>query len=242
MSNRQFATTHWSVVFAAARAADDGGRRALETLCEQYWYPLYAYVRRQGHSADEASDLTQAFFVYFLDKHVVRCASPARGRLRSFLLTCLQNFLRNEMDRRRALKRGGGMTLVSFEGAGAEERYRLEPADREDPEQLFNRRWALSIIERALRTLRLEFTRRGKAATFDRLQPLMTADSAAERYRSAGDALGMTPGAVRVAVHRMRRQFRDLLRAEVSQTVDTEDTDEEVRDLLDALGPPRGHP
>jgi RNA polymerase sigma-70 factor (ECF subfamily) len=234
--NAGFATTHWSLVFAAARQNDVAGREALATLCEQYWYPLYVYVRRRGYTPEDAQDLTQAFFARLLDKGDVARATPTRGRFRSFLLTSLHNFLLNEFDRHRTLKRGGGTILLSLDLAGAEQRYRIEPVSTDNPDEQFNRKWALTVLEHALRQLRNEHDRDGKSSTFARLAGLITGGTADDSYRAAATDLAMNEGAVRVAVHRMRRRFRDILRAEVAQTVDPAEMDDEIQFLIRAAG------
>ena len=237
-----FATTHWSLVFAAARQDDTHGREALATLCEQYWYPLYVYVRRRGYAPEDAQDLTQAFFARLLSKGDVARATPTRGRFRSFLLTSLQNFLANEFDRQRTLKRGGGTMLLSLDLPAAEQRYQVEPVSSDNPDEQFNRKWALTVVERALRQLRIEHDRDGKGSMFARLSELMTAGTAEDSYRAAAIDLGMNEGAVRVAVHRMRRRFRDILRAEVAQTVDPVEMDDEIQFLIRAAGGKRTSP
>ena len=231
-----FATTHWSLVFAAARQDDTRGRDALATLCEQYRYPLYVYVRRRGYASEDAQDLTQAFFARLLGTGDVARATPTRGRFRAFLLTSLQNFVCNEFDRERTLKRGGGTMQLSLDLPAAEQRYRVEPVSTDNPDEQFNRKWALAVLEHALRQLRIEHDREGKGSMFARLSELMTTGSAEDSYRAAAIDLGMNEGAVRVAVHRMRRRFRDILRAEVAQTVDPAEVDDEIQFLIRAAG------
>src|SRR5688572_24052149 len=198
----RFATTHWSLVLAAARDEDRDGCRAMERLCEQYWYPLYVFVRRRGYAADDAQDLTQAFFARLLEKEDVARASPARGRFRSFLLASLQNFLINEWDRTRALKRGGGVRLTSIDTTDAEERYVSEPATTDTPDDSFNRKWALTLLDRALNETRRHYEGSGKSDVFARLSELMTSPDPGDSCRAAAADLDMTEGAVKVAVHR----------------------------------------
>jgi RNA polymerase sigma-70 factor (ECF subfamily) len=232
----KFATTHWSLVLAAAREEHRDGRLAMDSLCERYWYPLYVFVRRRGHSAEDAQDLTQAFFTRLLDKGDVARASPARGRFRSFLLASLQNFLINEYDRARALKRGGGVPVSSIDMTDAEQRYDAEPASDVSPDDQFHRKWALTLLDRALNQTRLEYERSGRSALFARLADLMTGPDLNDSHRQAAAALGMTEGAVKVAVHRMRRRFRDILRSQIAETVDVEELDDEIEFLIRAVG------
>ena len=232
----RFDTTHWSVVLAAGDDGTAGSRRALATLCETYWYPLYAYLRRQGHSAEDAQDLTQGFFQQVLEKGTVEQANPDRGRFRSFLLTSLKHYVTNEWDKQRARKRGGGTPHVSLELENAEGRYQLEPPDDTTPEKVFDRRWALTLLDNILGTLRAEFVRDDKEAVFDRLKVFLGGGSSDESYASVGRALDMSNGAVKVAVHRLRCRYRDLLRQEIAQTVTSpEETEAEIRHLWAAV-------
>ena len=231
----KFATTHWSLVLAAARDEDQDGRLAMESLCERYWYPLYVFVRRRGYPPEDAQDLTQAFFARLLEKGDVARASPARGRFRSFLLASLQNFLINEFERARALKRGGGVRISSIDMSDAEGRYVEEPASDVNPDDQFHRKWALALLDRALNQTRSEYERGGKSALFARLADLMTGADLDDSHREAAAALGMTEGAVKVAVHRMRRRFRDILRSQIAETVDADDLDDEIEFLIRAV-------
>lgn len=232
----RFATTHWSLVLAAARDEDRDGCRAMERLCEQYWYPLYVFVRRRGYPPEDAQDLTQAFFARLLEKGDVSRATPARGRFRSFLLASLQNFLLNELDRVRTLKRGGGVHITSIDMGDAEERFVSEPASADTADDHFHRRWALLLLDRGLHQTKLEYERAGKSALFARLVGLMTSTGVDESYREAAADLGMTEGAVKVAVHRMRGRFRDALRAQIAETVDPGEIDDEIAFLIRAVG------
>ena len=232
----RFETTEWSVVLAAGGENSSAARTALATLCETYWYPLYAYVRRQGHNADDAKDLTQAFFVRFLDKQAVHEVRRERGRFRSFLLASLRNFLLNDAEHQRTLKRGGGQIALPLDFETAEGRYLQEPQDLRTPERIFDRRWALTVLDRVLRRLRREWLDAGKGAEFDRLKVCLAGESPRGGYRELGQALGLTEGAVRVAVHRLRRQYQRRLREEIGRTVVTDDAvDEEIRYLFSAL-------
>jgi RNA polymerase sigma-70 factor (ECF subfamily) len=233
---RQFATTRWSQVLAAGQVHTGDSREALARLCESYWYPLYAYVRRWGHDADQAQDLTQEFFARLLEKHYLRAADPARGRFRSFLLASLKHFLSNERDRVGAAKRGGRATVVPLELETAEGRYRRELADAETPETIYERRWALVLLERSLARLRREFEAAGKQTLFARLEGHLTGDQQTVPYADLCAELGMSEGAIKVAVHRLRRRFGALLREEISETVsDPAEVDDEIRELFRAL-------
>jgi RNA polymerase sigma factor (sigma-70 family) len=231
-----FETTRWSVVLTAASRDASGAHKALTTLCETYWYPLYTFVRRQGYDADEAQDLTQAFFARLLEKHHVEDARRERGRFRSFLLASLKHFLLNEKQHRRTLKRGGGQAPLSLEFEAAEGRYQNEPPDPRTPETIFDRRWALTVLDGVLRRLRREAANADKIAEFDALKPCLHGDLPHGSYRALGETLGMTEGAVKVAVHRLRRRFQRCLREEIAQTVLTpEAVDEELQYLFRAL-------
>jgi RNA polymerase sigma factor (sigma-70 family) len=235
-AGRQFATTRWSQVIAAGAEQTGDSREALARLCELYWYPLYAYVRRWGYDADQAQDLTQEFFARLLEKHYLRAADPARGRFRSFLLASLKHFLSNERDRVSAVKRGGRATVIPLEFENAEGRYSREPPDHETPETVYERRWAMTLLERTLGRLRGEFEKAGKGAVFSRLEGLLTGEQDTLPYVELGAALGMSEGAVKVAVHRLRRRFGALLREEIAETVsDPAQVDDEIRELFRAL-------
>jgi RNA polymerase sigma factor (sigma-70 family) len=235
--SRQIATTRWSLVLAAGQRSSPQSSAALATLCENYWYPLYAYVRRRGHQADEAQDFTQAFFARLLEKNDLAAADPGRGRFRSFLLTSLKHFLANEWDRARAEKRGGGRTALSIDFGTAEERYRAEPSHDLTPEKIFERRWALMLLENVLARLHDESAQAGKADSFDRLKGFLTGEQSAVTYGQLAAELNLSEGALKVAVHRLRRRYRELLRAEIEETVaDPDEIDQEIRDLFSALG------
>jgi RNA polymerase sigma-70 factor (ECF subfamily) len=232
---RSFATTHWSLVQQAGAGSAPASRQALATLCEAYWYPLYAYVRRRGVRADEAADLTQAFFARLLEKRDLKMADPQRGRFRSFLLAAMNHFLANHWRAMRAQKRGGGKAPIPLDAREGEDRYRLEPAHDLTAERIFQRRWALTLIEQALDDLRDRFAADGKARQFEALKPCLTGDGG-ESYGAIGQSLGMNEGAVRVAVYRLRKRYRDALRDRIAQTVaDPADVDQEMRELLASL-------
>jgi RNA polymerase sigma factor (sigma-70 family) len=236
----RFLTTQWSMVLAAGGSASDDPAQALAlaTLCELYWYPLYAFVRRRGYDPDAAQDLTQAFFARVIEKAYLRDATPTRGRFRSFLLGSFKHFLANEWDHARALKRGGGHIVLPLdvELGDGESRYRLEPIDDETPEHLFERQWALALLARVLARLREENEQAGKLAQFDALKPVLTGEPIDETYAQLGDRLGMSEGAVKVAVHRLRRRMRVLLEEEIARTVaDPRDADDEIQHLFEVL-------
>jgi RNA polymerase sigma factor (sigma-70 family) len=229
----RFETTRWSLVRKARQGPDRD--EALGDLCRIYWPPLYSFLRRQGCRPEEAEDLTQAFFARLIEKDWLQDVEPDKGRLRSFLLVACRHFLANERDHQRALKRGGARGAVSLDLATAEERYRLEPRLEQSPEKLFDRRWALTVLQRVLGALREELPASGRD-TFDALRPFLLAGEADESYAEVAPRLGMRPGTVRVAVLRLRRRFQQRLRAEIADTVaDPADVDAEIRYLIRAL-------
>ena len=231
-----FVTTHWSVVLSARQKDSPQSAAALETLCRTYWYPLYAYVRRQGHSPPDAQDLTQEFFARLLQKDYLKAAAREKGRFRTFLLVALKRFLANEWDRLRAQKRGGGQPLLSLDTELAEERYRIEPVEGATADRIYERRWALTLLDRTMTRLREEFTGAGKAEEFKRLKVCLTAERGDISYAEIAAALGQSEATVRVAVHRLRKRFREVFREEIAQTVaSVEDIDEEVRYLMGVL-------
>ena len=232
----RFATTRWSLVCAAGKE-DSNARDALASLCETYWYALYAFLRRRGCSREEAEDVTQAFFARLLERGWVRSADRERGRFRTFLLTALNRFLTKERDKAHAAKRGGRRTRLSLDFEAGETRYRLEPADEQTPDRLFERRWALTVLDRVLSRLENEHADSpARAVKFAALKPLMTAADSTESYAAVGTILDMTEGAVKVAVHRLRKRYKELLREEVAQTVcDPAAVDQELADLRAAL-------
>jgi RNA polymerase sigma-70 factor (ECF subfamily) len=231
-----FVTTQWSVVLDAARSDTTRAQAALEKLCRTYWYPLYAYVRRRGHPAPDAQDLTQAFFARLLEHNWVGAADRERGRFRTFLLTAMSRFLSDEWDRLRAQKRGGGVVHVPVQLDTAETRYGHEPADDDTPEQCFERRWALTLLETVLQRLRVEYERAGKSELFATLNSSLVGGLESQPYAELAAQLGMNEGAVKVAVHRLRKRYRHLLRAEIAQTTaGTEDMEDELRHLFAVL-------
>jgi DNA-directed RNA polymerase specialized sigma24 family protein len=232
-----FDTTRWSVVVAAGGGDVPAARAAVATLCDTYWYPLYAFVRRRGATPDDARDLTQAFLASLLERRDFEQLSPDRGRFRSFLLASLKHFLANDAARRSTQKRGGGVTPLSLEFDGAEGRYSTEPADMSTPETLYERRWALTLIERVLSALRSELAASGRADEFDELKESLLGSGPVGGYAGAASRLGTTEGALKVAAHRLRRKFQAQLRREIAETVaDPAEIDDEIRYLIRALG------
>jgi RNA polymerase sigma-70 factor (ECF subfamily) len=232
----RFVTTRWSVVLDAGRTSSTRSAEALAHLCDSYWQPVYGFIRRQGYGADEGADLTQAFFTRVLEKGYFEDADPARGRFRSFLCTAVRHFLSNERDRERTLKRGGGHVLVSLDVETAEGQYQLDPRDDLTPERLFDRRWALTLIARVLARLDEAHVTGSKGLLYAQLKGFLTGDSAGTPYADIARAHGLSEGAVKVAAHRLRRQFRETLIDEISQTVsEPADIDAEIRYLFNAV-------
>lgn len=231
-----FATTHWSVVVAAADEDSSRARVALEELCRAYWYPLYAFVRRSGQREHDAQDLVQGFLATCLEKGYFRSADRSRGRFRSFLLLALKRFMANEWDRERAAKRGGGATPISLDALAAEQRYALEPVDTMTADRLYERRWATTLLERVLHRLRDEQHTAGRGPAFEALKEFLSGAGRATPYAELASQLGMTEGAVKVAVHRLRERYRALLEREIGNTVGSmSEIEEERRHLLAAL-------
>jgi DNA-directed RNA polymerase specialized sigma24 family protein len=236
MPPSHFATTHWSMVLAARDRAEPGADDALASLCDLYWYPLYVYVRRRGYSADATPDLTQEFFARLLEKGFLADVDRGKGKFRSFLLVACNHFLANERDRERAQKRGGGRPILSLDAADAEGRYLTEPAGGLSPEKLFERRWALALLQQVMGRLRSDFEAKGKGRVFDHLRGFLVGEKGGG-YRGAADTLGMSEAAVKVQVHRLRQKYRELLHEEIGRTVGSrEEIDEEIRSLFAALG------
>ena len=236
---RRFATTRWSVVLAAGASRTQRSDRALADLCADYWYPLYAYVRRRGHDPEDARDLTQAFFAKLLEKNGLTSADPARGRFRSFLLTSMRNFLSSEWRRQAALKRGGEVELVSIDYDDAEHRYRVEPASALTPEAIYERRWALALLDRAVDDLRTRYADRDNAELFDLLKEYLGADPGGVPYGELSQRLNQSEAALRTALSRLRTRWRARLRELVAETVqEGRLVDDELNDLLKALAPP----
>lgn len=230
-----FVTTRWSVVLAAGGSSSAESERALSHLYRTYWYPLYAFVRRQGRIPEDAEDLVQNFFAYLLKKKTFRAIEPDKGKFRSFLLASLKNFLANDWDRNHAAKRGGRHLIISLDDESAEDRYRREPSHEASPEKLYEESWALTVIDAVMQQLRQEYAAAGKTELFEALQDQLIGGNATS-YAQLATRLGMKEGAIRMAVLRMRRHFGYLLRAEIAQTVgDAGEIEEELRHLVAAL-------
>jgi RNA polymerase sigma-70 factor (ECF subfamily) len=229
-----FPTTRWTLVIAAADPQRKEARSALVSLCEGYWYPLYAYVRRRGYPADQAQDLTQEFFIRVLEGRYLDRADPEKGRFRAFLLTSMKFSLADEADRNRAQKRGGGHVL-SLEFSAGEERYQREPAHDETPERIFERRWALSVLDRVVEKLRDEFVHHGRPEHFERLKVFLLGHADAP-YAALAREMNTSEGALKVAIHRLRKRYRELFRQEIADTVaDPAEVESELRFLAAAL-------
>jgi RNA polymerase sigma-70 factor (ECF subfamily) len=223
-------------VLAAGKSSSPNQKQALETLCQGYWFPLYAYLRQRGHDTHQAEDYTQAFFARILDKHDLQTADPKYGKFRSFLLIRLKSFLSDERDRAHAKKRGGGRKILSLGFQNAEDQYALEPGDQLSPEKLFEKSWALTVLERTMNRLEKEMAEKNKKKLFEHLKVYLTTEKDVIPYRKTAKELKMPGGSVRVAVHRLRRRYRKLLRDEIAQTVAAEDQiDEEMGHLFTAL-------
>jgi RNA polymerase sigma-70 factor (ECF subfamily) len=221
----------------AGQADSPQANEALERLCRTYWYPLYVYVRRQGNSPEDAQDLTQIFFSHLLEKNCFAKADRDRGKFRTFLLRSLKNFLVNQWKRSGRLKRGGGVEFLSMDANVAEDRYAAEPANTSNPDAAYEQRWAVTLIEQVLNTLRREYTAADKARLFEELKGLIWGDKSTACYAEIAGHLNLTEGTVKVAVHRLRQRFRELLRTEVAHTVARpEDVDDELRHLIAVVG------
>jgi len=235
-SDAWFVTTHWSVVLSARDKSSPGSAEALEALCRAYWSPLYAFVRRQGHDPHEAEDLTQEFFARLLQKDYLHSVAREKGRFRTFLLVSIKRFLANEWDRARALKRGGGKTVLDLDTTAAEAHYQVESKASLSPDALFERRWALSLLEQTMTRLRQDYADAGKLGEFEILKGFLTAEKGEAPYAEASVKTGLSEGAVRVAVHRLRRRYREVFRQQIAHTVDRpEEIEAEVRHLLEVL-------
>ena len=236
-SAAQFGTTHWSVVLAARESGSHAATEALEQLCANYWPPLYAYLRRCGHSPADAQDLTQEFFSRFLDKDYLQHLRHAEGRFRSFLLTFLKHFLSDARDRAHAQKRGGGWVVVSLDETSMEEAYLTAQAAAPTPEEAFEHRWAQRILEEAVRRLREEYAAGGKAELFEALKDVQPGERGPLTYAEIGTRLGLSEGGVKTAVHRLHQRHREVLRDVVAHTVNSPlEVDEEIRHLIAILG------
>ena len=232
-----FATTHWTVVLAAGRTRSPQADVALEELCRTYWFPLYAYVRRRGHSKEDAEDLTQAFFARFLAKNYLEGLSAERGRFRAFLLASLKHFLANEWDKAQRQKRGGHAPHLSLDWQTADTQFQIAATTEPSPDKAFDREWAMALLGKVIERLRVECEAEGRARLFDELKVFLTAGKGAQSHAEAARKLGLEETAARVAVHRLRKRYRQLLRDEIAQTLaDPAQVDEEMRALFGAFG------
>lgn len=235
-SDRRFATTRWSIVVAAGKRGTVESEKALATLCESYWYPVYAFLRRRGLKPADAQDHTQGFFALLLEKDYVRTADRELGRFRTFLLTAVSRYLSKEREKQRTQKRGGGQAMLSLDFDAGELRYQLEPADEWTPQRLYERRWALTVLDRVLERLGRDYAQEGKGELFSQLKTFLTGESHLPSYAELAGELGLSEGAIKVAVHRLRRRYRELLKEEIAGTVATpEDVADELNCLLAAL-------
>ncbi len=238
MPDNRFPSTQWSLVLIAGQGSSEESRQALAKLCRLYWYPLYAFVRREGYDPDEAQDLTQAFFTRLLEKKYLKDYQRERGRFRSFLLTALKHFLSNERDRSHAQKRGGGASLLSLDAVmeAGERRYSLEPRSDLTPERIFERQWALTVLDQVFLRLRGESDESGKKQQFELMKPFLVGAEDRIPYKDLASELNTTEGGLKVAIHRLRRRFREILRDEISQTVvHAGEVQEEIRYLISVL-------
>lgn len=231
-----FQPTLWSVVLRARNAADPHGRTALNRLCSTYWKPVYAYLRRKGMSPEDAKDATQGFFVHLLELDALQRVERGRGRFRSYLLAVLENFLANEWRKAHAARRGGGAAPLPLDFTRAETEVRMEPADRETPEAAFRRTWALTVLERSFEALARDFREKGRAEQFEAVRSQLSAAGDRSSYDALAARLGTSVTEVTNLLHRSRKRLRDLIRAELRDTVEAEsDLDGEVRELFEAL-------
>jgi RNA polymerase sigma-70 factor (ECF subfamily) len=234
----RFLTTRWSVVLVSAQSQAPGSKEAFADLCKLYWYPLYAFIRYRGYSPEDAQDLVQGFFLHLVEHKTLRRVDRSKGKFRSFLLASLQNFLSDEADRARCLKRGGGAEFVHFDLEGCEDRYQLEPVDTLTPEKIFDARWAMALIGEALNRLGREYDSQGKATTFQALKvfldPINT--KILPSYEEVAAQLKIGVGALKTLIHRLRKQYSALIREEISRTVsNSADVDAEIHQLCEAL-------
>lgn len=235
-SNAVFTPTQWTRVFLARGGKSTEAREALGELCQSYWYPLYAFIRRSGYSREDSQDLAQEFFARLLSRDWLAQVDESKGRFRSFLLAALKHFLANELDKARALKRGGAQQFISLDGASAETRYQLEPAHLESPDKIFERRWAIQLLDKALAALQQEHVQEEKGVVFDALKECLAGSRESIPYIELAPRLGVSVGALKVMVHRFRGRYRDLLREEVARTVvEPGQIEGEMRHLLEVL-------
>jgi RNA polymerase sigma-70 factor (ECF subfamily) len=234
---KTFASTHWSVVLRAGGEQSRESAAALDKLCHTYWYPLYAFVRREGYDPDAAQDLTQEFFGRLLTNHALDSVDRSKGKFRSFLLSSMKHLLANEWNRSQRQKRGGGSPHFSLDAANAEGRYQLDPVDELTPEKVFERRWAETLIDSVTRRLREEFEQTGALKRFEELKVFLLAGDEPASYAETAGRLSISEGAVRTAIYRMRQRYGELFREEIAQTVaDLPEMEEEIRHFLKVLG------
>jgi RNA polymerase sigma-70 factor (ECF subfamily) len=234
--HEQFVTTHWSVVMAAAHGENLQAGAALEKLCETYWYPLYAFVRRLGRRSHDAEDVVQGFFAQCVEKNYLQSVDQAKGRFRSFLLLALKRYLAKEHEKSHARKRGGGQTMIALDAFAAEQRYALEPAEQLSADKLYERRWALTLLDQVLSRLREEQAAAGRLEAFEQMKEFLQSGGRGTPYSELASRLGASEGSVKVAIHRLRRRYRELLEEEIAHTVATaEEVAEERRHLRKAL-------
>ncbi len=232
-----FVTTHWSVVLASRDRDPDRAQAALEHLCRTYWYPLYAHIRRKGRTSTDAEDLVQGFLDRLLRRGGFQVADPGRGRFRSFLLTALNHFLADAADGASALKRGGGQPVLSLDAESAERRYQQEASSESDPEQAYERRWAVALLSAVLHRLEAEAAASGQADRFALLKDALVGERGTQSYAEVGQRLGVSQASVAMTVLRLRRRYRELVREEIARTVSSEDEiEEEIRYLFRVLG------
>ncbi len=235
-SDRVFATTSWSMVIKATRENDENAGAALNDLCETYWYPLYAFARRKGHERSAAEDLTQSFFAFLLEKDRLARADENRGRFRTFLLTSFTNFMTNEWRSEQALKRGGGEPVLSLDFETADKKYSVSPGDDITPEKIFERTWAMALLNQTLLQVKEHYHQTGKGELFDEIQVFLVGTSKAS-YKEIAERLKMREGAIKVAVHRLRERYGEQLRMQIARTLDDPtQVDDELKRLFEALG------
>ena len=236
MSASQFMATRWSIVLAAGKMSGQRRQRALEELARAYWVPLYGYIRRKGHDASVAEDLVQGFFAHLLEKQALSKVDQELGRFRAFLLASLKNYMRDQWDKAKAIKRGGGKRVVELDAMLAEGCYRNEPVDDLTPERLFDRNWAMALLSQVMTRLGEEFEKKGQKPLFEAIQGSIAGSAEGLSYAQAGKKLGMSESAVKMAAHRLRKRYREILRDEIAQTVSgPELIDEEIRFLMNCL-------
>ncbi len=232
-----FATTHWTVVLAAGKQHTPQSDGALEELCQTYWFPLYAYVRRRGHAKPDAEDLVQAFFARLLEKNFLAGLDNDKGKFRAFLLAALKHFLANEWNKSQAQKRGGGAAHLSLDWQTADTKFQVAATSEVSPDKAFDREWALALLARVIERLQKECAVEGKAKLFEQLKKFLMAGGGESAQSEVAKSLGMEEGAVRVAIHRLRKRYRSLLRDEIANTLsDGTMVDEEMRALFGAFG------